>query len=229
DRYHSAIGGLGVNGEEFVAVLDREIREGLERLGRLSGAGEAPDDLTVGRLLVVALKNELEATEIAAIWMADTQQLDVKLALARQVGDEAKHYRAICDRLNELGTDANQIDPRQTGYSPLFLYLRQLRGTIPRVAAGQFAREGIGLVRNQCFMDYCESLGDSRTAALYRDVIQPDERHHHELGRRLLVRYVNSQQDQSQARQAASRTIQLAEEIQEMARLKAGISRAPGC
>jgi len=210
-------------------VLDREIREGLERLGRLSAAGEAADDLTVGRLLIVALKNELEAAEIAAVWMADTQELDVKLALGRQVGDEAKHYRAICDRLTELGTDADKIDPRQSGYSPLFLYLRELKGTIPRVAAGQFAREGIALVRNQCFIDYCESLGDTRTAALYRDVIQPDERHHHELGRKLLVRYVRSQQEQSEARRSANRTIELAEEIQEMARLKAGISRAPGC
>src|SRR5262245_13078131 len=224
-----ATGGIGVNAEEFVAVLNGDVQEGLERLGRLSGSGEASDDLTVDRLLVIALKNELEATEIAAIWLADTQELDVKLALARQVGDEAKHYRAICDRLSELGTRPEQIDPRQSGYSPLFLYLRELKGTIPRVAAGQFAREGIALVRNQCFIDYCETLGDSRTAALYRDVIQPDERHHHELGRTLLVRYVNSPQDESEARRAARRTIQLAEEIQEVARLKAGISRAPGC
>jgi len=218
-----------VNAEEFVAKLDGEVREGLERLGRLSGAGEPPGDLTVDRLLVVALKNELEASEIAAIWMADTQGLDVKLALGRQVGDEAKHYRAICDRLDELGTDAAKIDPRQSGYSPLFTYLRDLKNTIPRVAAGQFAREGIALVRNQCFIDYCDSIGDDRTAALYRSVIQPDEQHHHELGRKLLVRYVKNLKDQSEARQAANRTIELAEEIQEVARLKAGISRAPGC
>jgi 1,2-phenylacetyl-CoA epoxidase catalytic subunit len=218
-----------MTGEEFVGRLDGEVHQALERLGLLSGAGEASEDLRIDRLLIIALKNELEATEIAAIWMADTEELDVKLALARQVGDEAKHYRAVCDRLKELSTDADQIDPRESGYSPMFQYLRGLQGTISRIAAGQFAREGIALVRNQCFIEYSEAVGDSRTAALYRDVIQPDERHHHELGRKLLARYARSSQDQSEAKQAALRTIELAEEIQEMARLKAGLSRAPGC
>jgi hypothetical protein len=218
-----------VTGEEFVSRLDGEVGDALKRLAVLSGAGEPAEDLSIQRLLVIALKNELEATEIAAIWMADTQELDVKLALARQVGDEAKHYRAVCDRLKQLGEDAEQIDPRQGGYSPLFQYLRGLQGTIPRVAAGQFAREGIALVRNQCFIEYSEAVGDKETGALYRDLIQPDERRHHELGRKLLARYAHGSQDQSEARQAAMRTIELAEEIQELARLKAGISRAPGC
>ena len=218
-----------MNGDEFVALLDRQIRLGLERIGQLSGAGEPSDDLTVSRLLTIALKNELEATEIAAVWMRDTQELDVMLALARQVGDEAKHYRALCDRLKELGVDADRIDPRQNGYSPLFQYLRELKGMLPRIAAGQFVREGIALVRNQCFIEYCEAVGDKETAALYRDVIQPDERHHHELGRKLLARYGQDPEDQAGAEEAARRTLELAEEIQEAARLKAGISRAPGC
>ncbi|MFY9572209.1 MAG: ferritin-like domain-containing protein, partial [Blastocatellia bacterium] len=115
------------------------------------------------------------------------------------------------------------------GYSPLFEYLRQLQSTTARVAAGQFTREGIALVRNQCFIDYCEARGDKETARLYREVIQPDEQHHHDLGRRLLSQYAGSENEQQVARQAARRTLELAEEIQEMARIKMGISRAPGC
>jgi uncharacterized ferritin-like protein (DUF455 family) len=186
-------------------------------------------ELTVERLLRIALKNELEASEIAAIWMTSTSELDVKLAFARQAGDEAKHYRLIVERLAALGTDAEKIDPREGGYSALFEYLRQLQSTAARVAAGQFTREGIALIRNQCFMDFCEARGDADTARLYRDVIQPDERHHHELGRGLLARYAITENEQQVSRQAARRTLELAEEIQEMARLKTGISRAPGC
>lgn len=218
-----------LSGEEFVGALDEENRAKLERLGRLSSEGEAPADLSVARLLRVALKNELEAAEVAAIWMASTPELDVKLALARQVGDEAKHYRLIAERLAALGADTSGLDPREGGYSPLFEYLRHLQSTAARVAAGQFTREGIALVRNQCFIDYCESVGDRETAELYRMHIQEDERHHHELGRRLLARYAVSQDEQRVAWQAAARTLELAEEIQEMARLKAGICRAPGC
>ena len=215
--------------EEFLTSLEEENRARFERLVELSAGGEAPASLTVERLLRVALKNELEASEIAAIWMADTEDLRVKLALARQAGDEAKHYRLIEERLSELGVDASAIDPRQGGYSPLFGYLRGLTDTASRVAAGQFTREGIALARNQCFIDFCESRLDGKTAALYRDVIQPDERHHHEMGRKLLSRVVSSEQDRERVLEAARRTIQLAEEAQETARLKAGLTRAPGC
>jgi uncharacterized protein DUF455 len=219
----------GMTGEEFAISLGNENRAALERLGRLSASGEAPQELTIERLLRIALKNELEASEVAAMWMSTTSELDVKLALARQTGDEAKHYRLISERLKALGVDTDRIDPREGGYSPLFDYLRVLQSTVARVAAGQFTREGIALVRNECFIDFCEGRGDVETAALYRDVIQPDERQHHELGRRFLVLLAVSENEQQVARDAARRTLELAEEIQEMARLKAGISRAPGC
>lgn len=214
---------------EFVARLDEEIGATLARLGRMSAAGEATEALTVDRLLRLALKNELEATELAAIWLATTSELDVKLALARQCGDEAKHYRLIVERLSEMGVDASSFDPRGSGYSPLFEFLRTLQSTPARVAAGQFTREGLALVRNQAFIEFCEARGDRATAELYRNIIQPDEQHHHELGRRLLARYAISAADQQVAHDAARRTLELAEEIQEMARMKAGISHAPGC
>jgi len=220
---------FAITGDEFVTQLQEENRVTLERLGQLSAAGEAPQDLTVQRLLRVALKNELEASEIAAVWMTTTSELDVKLAFARQVGDEAKHYRLITERLAALGVDVEKIDPREGGYSALYEYLRQLQSTAARVAAGQFTREGIALVRNQCFIDFCESRGDHETARLYREVIQPDEQRHHDLGRELLARYAATDNEQQVSRQAARRTLELAEEIQEMARVKTGISRAPGC
>lgn len=218
-----------MSGEEFITELAAENQAALLRLARLSAAGSVDESLTIEKLLRVALKNELEASEIAATWMGATAELDVKLALARQAGDEAKHYRLIADRLDALGVDSEGIDPRVGGYSPLFEYLRSLETTVARVAAGQFTREGIALVRNQCFIDFCLSLDDKETADLYTHVIQPDERHHHELGRVLLARYAVTPDQQKEARQAARRTLEMAEEIQEMARLRAGISRAPGC
>ncbi|HKQ07796.1 MAG TPA: ferritin-like domain-containing protein [Blastocatellia bacterium] len=219
----------GLESQEFVARLDEEIGAMLNRLGQMSAAGTASETLTVERLLRLALKNELEATELAAIWLATTQEIDVKLALARQCGDEAKHYRMIAERLEAMGVDAAGIDPRAGGYSPLFEFLRSLESTPARVAAGQFTREGLALVRNQAFIEFCEARGDHETATLYREVIQPDEQHHHELGRRLLLRYAITVADQQVAHDAARRTLELAEEVQETARMKAGISHAPGC
>jgi uncharacterized ferritin-like protein (DUF455 family) len=216
--------------EEFVRRLDAE-NQG--RLGRL-----APDDtlkpevtgeLNVLNLLKVALKNEIEATEIAARWLVTTDDVEVKLAFARQVGDEAKHYRLIAERLRALGFAALSFDPLAKGYGPLFTYLDGLTLTVERVAAGQFTREAIAVVKNRQFIDFCEAAGDRETAAMYRDVIEPDERYHHDLGRRLLLRLATNEEAQEAAARAARKTLELADELQRKALASAGIHHAPGC
>jgi 1,2-phenylacetyl-CoA epoxidase catalytic subunit len=185
--------------------------------------------LNVPNLLRVALRNELEATEIAARWLVATDDVRVKLALARQVGDEAKHYRMIADRLGELGVDARALDPLAQGFGPLFKYLDSLPSTVERVAAGQFTREAIAVVKNRQFIEFCDRAGDRTTATLYRDIIEPDERFHHQLGRSLLLRLAAGPEAQEAAGRAAARTLALAEELQGAALRTAGIHHAPGC
>ena len=162
---------------EFVAGLDAENQKALRGLepdttlkAEVSGA------LNVPNLLKVALRNEIEATEIAARWLVATDDARVKLAFARQVGDEAKHYRLIAERLKDLGFDPEAVDPLAGGFGPLFRYLDSLTTTVERVAAGQFTREAIAVVKNRQFIEFCERVGDRATATLYRDVIEPDER-----------------------------------------------------
>lgn len=212
--------------ESFLAELDDQNAKALARIAT-AAAREPGADLTVTRLLVLALKNELEATECAAGSIGTTREIDVKLALARQAGDEAKHYRLIQKRLGELGVDTAAHDPGPP--SALLQYLASLETTVERVAAGQFTREALAVVRNEEFVRFCVARGDEPTAALYRDVIQPDERHHHELGRRLLGALATGPGARESARRAAGRTLELAEELQEIARLKLGVSQAPGC
>jgi rubrerythrin len=212
--------------EAFLAELDAQNARALERIG-VAAAREPAGDVTVAKLLVLALKNEIEATECAASWVSTTREIDVKLALARQAGDEAKHYRLIEKRLGDLGVDTASFDPGPR--SALLQYLTSLESTVERVAAGQFTREALAVVRNDEFVRFCVSRGDETTAALYRDVIQPDERHHHELGRRLLANLATTEGARECARRAARRTLELAEELQEIARMKFGVSRTPGC
>jgi uncharacterized ferritin-like protein (DUF455 family) len=215
--------------ESFLAELDAQNRAALDRIAGKSCAGEVDPALTVTKLLMLALKNEIEATECAAAWIATTKEIDVKLALARQAGDEAKHYRLIQKRLADLGVDTTAHDPLALGRSPLLAWLLSLEETVARVAAGQFTREALALVRNAEFARFCRARGDEETARLYDDVIQPDERHHHELGRALLARLATTDEAQLAARAASAKVLEMAEELQELARLKMGISRAPGC
>ena len=216
--------------EEFVAALDAEnqtLLRALEPDATLKPEIDGP--LNVPNLLKVALKNEIEATEIAARWLVTSDDVAVKLALARQVGDEAKHYRLIADRLRQLGVDAGALDPLAGGYGPLFKYLDTLTTTVERIAAGQFTREAIAVVKNRQFIEFCERVGDKDTAVLYRDTIEPDERYHHELGRHLLLRLATTPESQAAATAAARRTLVLAEELQKKALATAGIHHAPGC
>ena len=216
--------------EEFVHELDSRNQAILERLAPDDTLKpEIQGDLNVLNLLKVALKNEIEATEIAARWQVTTDDVDVKMAFARQAGDEAKHYRMIVDRLRELGFDATGFNPLAKGYGPLFQYLETLKTTVERVAAGQFTREAIAVVKNRQFIEFCDRAGDKVTATLYRDVIEPDEYFHHQLGRALLLRFATTPDDQEAARRAAARTMSLAEEIQLAALKTAGIHHAPGC
>ncbi|HSL52398.1 MAG TPA: ferritin-like domain-containing protein [Candidatus Deferrimicrobiaceae bacterium] len=215
---------------DFVAQLDESTQAVLRRLEPdATLTPEVSGALNVTNLLKVALKNEIEATEIAARWLVATSDVEVKMAFARQAGDEAKHYRMIADRLGELGFDARSFDPLAQGFGPLFKYLDSLQTTVERVAAGQFTREAIAVVKNRQFIEFCDRAGDRITATLYRDVIEPDERFHHQLGRSLLLKLATTAEAQETARRAAARTLALAEELQGAALRTAGIHHAPGC
>ena len=216
--------------EQFVEALGDENDALLARLAPdATLKPEVDGALNVPNLLKVALKNEIEATEIAARWLVAESDVDVKLAFARQVGDEAKHYRLIAERLRDLGFDPGGVDPLAKGFGPLFNYLDSLTTTVERVAAGQFTREAIAVVKNRQFIEFCERAGDAATATLYRDIIEPDERYHHDLGRRLLLRLATTPAAQDAARRVARRTLELAEELQVKALATAGIHHAPGC
>ena len=214
----------------FVAELIRENEQLLARLAPAATlAAEVSGDLAPVKLLRVALKNEIEASEIAASWLPSAGSVALKLGLARQAGDEAKHYVLIEQRLRELGDNLAGFNPLAAGYSPMFQFLKGLTTDIERVAAGQFTREAIAVVKNRQFIELCERAGDEKTVQLYRDVIEPDERFHHEMGVKFLRELAIDADSQALARAARTRTIELAEELQNLAFTRAKIHHAPGC
>ena len=205
--------------------LERANQEIMARMGREG----APEDSRAGVpvLLRIALKNELEAFELAAHWIPTTPELDVKLGLARQVGDEAKHYRLLEARYRELG--GGDFDPRQGGYSPLFQYLSGLKTSVERLAAGQFTREALAQRRNEMFIEFLLAIGDTQTAKIYQETIQADEGYHHELGKTMLLKYATTPEHQRAAREACRRTLEIAEKLRAGAIAKTGAYQIPGC
>jgi len=217
-----------VNSKEFVAQLMEEMSRVFARLGKTETLeSESEGNVDVVTLLRLALKSELEASELAGFWMPTTPEVDAKMALALQCGDEMKHYGLISQRLAELGEDLTDFDPLSDGHSPLYQYLRGLRTTVERIAAGPFASEAIALVRNAQFVDFCRSVGDEDTARLYAGTIQPEEAHHHHLGREILEKYLTTPELQEIAASAVRNTLAIADELRNLAAMTTGVHNIP--
>lgn len=202
-----------------------------ERLRPIVGAGRtsltegAPGDAT--KMLQVALANEISVSELAAAWMPSTPEIDVKLAFARQAGDEAGHFQLVADRLSALGFDLSRF--RSPGESPLFQYLKDLSTTVERIAAGLFTLESIAYAVNENFMTFCDQRGDAETVRIYRQYIQPDERAHQELGQRLLAKYATTPELQHAASNAVARVLEIAAAARTQAAQRMGTACFPGC
>ena len=200
-----------------------------ERLEPIVGAGrtsltEAGGDAT--SMLQVALANEINVSELAAAWMPTTRELDVKLAFARQAGDEAGHFQLVADRLRALGFD---VDAFAATDNPLFQYLRGLTSTVERIAAGLFTLESLAYAVNENFMAFCQARGDDETVRIYREYIQPDERAHQQLGQRLLDKYATTAEAQELARRTVARVLELAAATRAKAAERMGSACFPGC
>jgi hypothetical protein len=212
----------------FVQELDSFKAERLSPIvaaGQTSLSGGAAAD--AAKMLQIALANEISVSELAAAWMPTTPEVDVKLAFARQAGDEAGHFQLVADRLAGLGFDLAGFRP--PGQSPLFDYMRGLSTTVERIAAGLFTLESIAYGVNENFMAFCERRGDHETVRIYREYIQPDERRHQELGRQLLARYANESASQENAKQVVARVLEIAGAARARAAEKMGTACFPGC
>jgi uncharacterized ferritin-like protein (DUF455 family) len=183
--------------------------------------------LNIKQLLQVALANEVNVSELAALWMPTTPEMDVKLALAQQAGDEATHFSLIERRLKALGIATDDFTSPPP--NPLFSYLRGLETTVEKIAAGQFTLESIAYQVNEQFMKYCALAGEQEIVKIYKDRIQPDELHHHRLGEKLLQKYASTPESQQKARQAAAKTLEIAIKSREMNAQKFGTACFPGC
>src|SRR5437870_10473150 len=134
----------------FFQDLEHYITERLSSLDLLKEpAIGAVDRSEIVRRLKRGLKSALEASEIAAVWIPTTPEVEVKLALARQVGDEAKHYKLIEDHLQKMGADLSAFNPAEGGYGPMFQLLAGFQTTVERIGAAQFTRESLALKNNE--------------------------------------------------------------------------------
>lgn len=213
----------------FVQELAASNQELLAELGEVRALADAQPQPQGGlvTLLRIALANEISVAELAARWMPSVPYWEIKIALAQQAGDEARHFQLLEKRLSQLGISLSDFTP--PAENRLFAFLNSLETPEEKIAAGQFTLEALAYRVNDAFLKYCELMGDQETAQLYRTYIQPDELHHHQLGARLLEKYATTDEAQRRAREAATKTLALAGELRTAAAAKLGTTCFPGC
>jgi len=212
----------------FVRELEAFKAERLRAItdaGDVSLASDAGGDPTA--MLHVALANEISVSELAAAWMPSTREIEVKIAFARQTGDEAGHFQLVARRLAALGVDLAAYQPPPD--NPLFTYMKTLTGTVERVAAGLFTLESIAHAVNEQFMAFCTRRGDVDTVQIYRDYIQPDERAHQLLGQELLGKLAITPGDQLAAKNVVATVLEIATSTRKAAAARLGAACFPGC
>jgi len=91
-----------VTADSFVTELDAKNHASIERLIGSLISGVAKEPFEVPDVMRLILKASIEAAEVAALWMADCDDLEMKLLLAEQCGEGAKQYRAISARLAQV-------------------------------------------------------------------------------------------------------------------------------
>jgi len=185
------------------------------------------DGVTVAEALRWESKMVVETIEIAALWLADTDSLALKLACASYCGDRARHFQLLSDRLAALGLAPGSYDPRQGGYSRLYGFLRSLQTSEERAAAGFLTLAGMSATRLGALAAYCEDKGDPETARLLRDPILLDEERRVELGRETLVALVTADETQARARRASYKTVELLTDLYDPAMFRKLSGRGP--
>jgi hypothetical protein len=217
-----------MNGQQFIAGLKAENERLLSKIDEPPLSSGTPSREVLATLIKMALKNEIEAAEIAAEWVPTTPELNAKLALARHAGDEARHYQLIEAKALAVAVSLNGFRPLDPP-SPVLTYLRTLRTTPERIAAALVAREAMGGRRNAQFLAFLDQIGQRDLAALYREIINPDEERHHLSGCNVLAELATTPETQQAARRAALGLLETGDRVRLNALQSTGAPVIPGC
>jgi hypothetical protein len=215
-----------VDAATYVSELEGKHLDSFRQLVAAFTATLTKENLAVTDVLKLEMRGVIEAIEVAALWLPDSEQLDMKIALARRAGDCAQHFRLLGDRLAALGVPSSAFDARFGGYSKLFAFFRSLQTTEERAAAGFLTLGGLNLTRFEALAQWCLERGDNDTAALYRGRLAEDEQRHVNEGRELLIAVAESEESQARARRTTYRTVEVVGELQDPGLLRKFLTRS---
>jgi hypothetical protein len=215
-----------VEAASYVSELESKHLESFRQVVAAFLATLTKENFSVTDVLKLEMRAVVEAIEVAALWLPDSEALEMKIALGTRAGDCARNFHVLGDRLTALGVPLSTFDARHGGYSKLFAFFRSLQTTEERAAAGFLTQSGLNLTRFEALAQWCQERGDGETAALYKTRLIEDEQRHLDAGRGLLVGVVESEESQARARRATYRTVELVSELQDPGLLRKFLTRS---
>lgn len=189
-----------MNSREFLEELlaeRRRIRDGIFKEAIKIHGGDRMSEEEVVMHLKRTQFNELYIMAVLAQWVATTGDLELRLGLARQVHDEARHYKMMTARLEEiLGHPYDGSEyypyPEQAAWIDFFSWPRN---EYERVIVHNFSSEWWAVETLEFFADKF----DPKTANMYKAILR-DERYHLELGMMAVVKYCDTPERQDRVR-----------------------------
>ena len=92
-----------MNGKEFVASLVEEMERLFAQLGEIDTLeSESDGEVDVVTLLRLALKSELEASELAGFWMPTTPEVDGKMVHSKHKSGWFPNYDELAPKVKAL-------------------------------------------------------------------------------------------------------------------------------
>lgn len=207
----------------FVAEFHAKNQASLERHLAAFKDAVAKETFAIVDFLRLAMKDAIEAAEVAALWFVDCEDLSMKLGFAEQCGSAGRHCRRIAERMAAIGGEP--FDPRSGGYSRFFGFLRSLTTPEERAAAAQVTLGTYRVGRLTIFADLCDERGDAGTSTLFRGELAGDERRVFEEGWRTLIASSATEESQARGRRAAFRIVELAQEAADPLLLRKALSK----
>lgn len=139
---------------------------------------------------------ELQAAGFIGAWLARTPETEVFCALARQVHDEARHFKIMNSQLEALGESLEGWEPEREWVAWVQEFYPAGSDTLERVAAHNITGE---LGAAQGMEDLIPRVPPGVQDAIGK--ILPDERFHIALGRTTVLRYATTADAQRRVRQ----------------------------
>jgi hypothetical protein len=212
--------------QSFLTELEGKHHETIRRLAGEYMAMLAKESLQVIDAVKLEMRLVIEAIEVSALWLADSDNLQAKLALAAECGDNARKFEILSGRLTGLDVPLGTFDPRHAGYSKLFAFFRSLQSPEERASAGGVTMRSVNLARMDAVSTWCLERGDAETARVLREEVMPEEQRYLDAGRQGVVLAATNEECQARARRSSYRTLELVAEINEPMLVRKFLSRS---